>query len=40
MVTPLAPGTYYIAAWGYSEEYDLLYSSKEYLYIFPAAPGE
>ena len=40
MVTPLAPGTYYIAAWGYNAEYDLLYSSKEYLYTFPAAPGE
>jgi hypothetical protein len=33
-VTPLAPGTYYIAVWGYSDEYELIYSSKEYLYQY------
>jgi len=29
-VTHLAPGTYFVAAWGYSEDYNLIYSSKEY----------
>ena len=33
-VAPLVPGTYYIAAWAYSDDYELLYSSKEYLYQF------
>ena len=29
-VSPLSPGTYYIAAWGYDDDYDLIRSSKEY----------
>ena len=29
-VSPLPPGTYYVAAWGYDDDYDLIYSSKEY----------
>jgi len=33
-VTRLPYGTYYIAAWGYDDEYNLLYSSKEYLYEY------
>jgi hypothetical protein len=32
--TRLAPGTYFIAAWGYSENYDLLYSSQEYKHSY------
>jgi len=32
--SPLAPGTYYIAAWGYDEYYNLTHSSKEYQYAY------
>ena len=31
--TPLRAGIYYIAAWGYDENYTLTHSSKEYQYI-------
>ena len=30
--SPLPSGTYYIAAWGYDDYYNLTYSSKEYQY--------
>lgn len=33
-VSSLPPGTYYIAAWGYDENYNLRYSSKEYQYEY------
>ena len=33
-VTPLAPGTYYITAWGYDNGYSLIRSSKEYQYRY------
>jgi hypothetical protein len=33
-VAPLPAGTYYIAAWGYDDRYNLIYSSKEYLYVY------
>jgi hypothetical protein len=32
--TPLSPGMYYIAAWGYDDRYNLIYSSKEYPYEY------
>ena len=32
--TPLSPGTYYIAAWAYDGKYNLIRSSKEYLYEY------
>jgi len=32
--TPLQPGIYYIAAWGYDEYYNLTHSSKEYQYEY------
>lgn len=33
-VTRLSPGIYYIAAWGYDDEYNLVSSSKEYQYRY------
>jgi len=32
--TPLRAGIYYIAAWGYDENYKLIRSSKEYQYVY------
>ena len=32
--TPLRPGIYYVAAWGYDENYKLIASSKEYQYVY------
>jgi len=32
--SPLAPRTYYIAAWGYDKYYNLTHSSKEYQYEY------
>jgi hypothetical protein len=32
--TPLRVGVYYIAAWGYDENYTLTHSSKEYQYVY------
>lgn len=32
--TPLSPGTYYIAAWGYDDRYNLTHSSEEYPYEY------
>ncbi len=33
-VTPLLPGMYYVAAWAYDDDYDLVRSSKEYQYKY------
>jgi len=33
-VTPLSPGTYFVAAWAYNDYYDLYYSSKEYIHNY------
>jgi len=34
-VTPLASGDYFIALWGYDDNHDLAYSSREYRYQVP-----
>jgi len=36
-VTPLSPGTYYIAAWGYDDNYNLTRSSIEYKFEYNPA---
>ena len=33
-VTPLVPGTYFVAAWAYDSSYNLYYSSKEYQHTY------
>ena len=33
-ITSLKAGVYYIAAWGYDDEYTLTHSSKEYQYVY------
>ncbi|MBD3185154.1 hypothetical protein GF312_22935 [Candidatus Poribacteria bacterium] len=33
-VTPLEPGTYYITAWGYDDNYDLFRSTQEYEHVY------
>jgi len=33
-ITPLSPGKYYIAAWAYDDQYNLICSSNEYLYEY------